>query len=119
MSRQFYYDVTCKSRAGEDGLAWSEKDFLCCFLRLLRQYAINALMRLINQFALLLLDVTDSGLSFADIRNLILKVRDTKKTLLLALKERNLLYVAVGTKRISAFVVMSKAGSRKRILRPD
>jgi len=100
-------------------LAWSEKDFLCCLLRLLRQYAIDALMRLINQFALLLLDVTDSGLSFADIRNLILKVRDTKKTLLLALKERNLLYVAVGTKRISAFVVMSKAGSRKRILRPD
>jgi len=79
MSRQFYHDVTCKSRAGEDGSVWSEKVFLCCSLKLLRQYAINALTLLINQFALLLLDVTESGLSFADNRDTIRKVRIRKK----------------------------------------
>jgi len=79
MSREFCRDVTCKSRAGEDGLVWSEKAFLCCSLRLLRQYAIYALTLLINHFASLLLEVADSGLSFADNRNLILKVRIRKK----------------------------------------
>ena len=63
-------------------MVWSEKAFLCCSLRLLRQYAIYALTLLINQFALLLLEVPDLELSFVDIRNLILKVRGTKKTVL-------------------------------------
>lgn len=79
MSRQLCHDVTCKSRVGEDGLVWSEKVFLCCSLKLLRQYAINALTLLINQFALLLLEVPDLELSFADIRDLIQKVRIRKK----------------------------------------
>ncbi len=82
MSREFYHDVTCKSLVGEDGLVWSEKAFLCCSLRLLRQYAIYALTLVVSQFALLLLDVPNLELSFADIRNLILKVRGTKKTVL-------------------------------------
>jgi len=61
MSRQFYHDGTCKSRAVEDGLVWSEKCFICCSVILLRQYAIYALQVLINQYALLLLEVSDSG----------------------------------------------------------
>ena len=79
MSREFYHDVTCKSLVGEDELVWSEKAFLCCSLRLLRQYAIDALMRLINQFALLLLGVPDFELSFAENMGLIGIVRIRKK----------------------------------------
>ena len=117
MSREFYHDVTCKSLVGEDGLVWSEKAFLCCSLRLLRQYVIYALTLLFNYFTLLLLDVPDLELSFADIRNLIRKVRATKKNCALALKKIwNLLSVEVGTKYISAFVIISKAGSNRRIL---
>ena len=51
------------------------KSFLCRLVRILRQYAIDALMPYIYRFALLLLEVPDIELIFAENKDTIWKFR--------------------------------------------